>query len=97
MDIGPYNLDAMECERAEEILNLIQKDQIELQKIILKRDFEILNHCISFDQNEKMVIKYNPKQMIRQSGVRGNSADDDNSSKSSSEANQIEDCNISPD
>ena len=31
MDIvGPYNLDVMECERAEEILKLIQKDQIEL-------------------------------------------------------------------
>lgn len=65
MDIGPYNLDAMESERAEEILNLIQKDQIELQKIILKRDFEILNHCIAFDSNGKMFIKYNPKQMIR--------------------------------
>ncbi len=55
-----------------------------MQKIILKRDFEILNHCIAFDENDKMLIRYNPKQMIRQSGVRGNSTDDDKSSKSSS-------------
>lgn len=28
MDIGPYNLVEMENEKAEEILNLIQKDEI---------------------------------------------------------------------
>jgi hypothetical protein len=76
MDVlGPCDLDKVECERAEEILALIKKDQIELQKIILKRDFEILNCCIQFDSSGKMHIRYNPKQMMRHSGVRGNSAD----------------------
>jgi hypothetical protein len=41
MDISPY--DMLECERAKEILHLIQKDEIALQKIVLKRDHEILS------------------------------------------------------
>ena len=46
----------------------------------MKRDYEILNHCISFDENGKIHVKYDPKKMMRESGVRGNSVDDDDSS-----------------
>lgn len=57
-----------------------------------------MNHCISFDDTGKMHVRYNPNEMIKQSGVRGNSADDDESDDLSEQdmANQSVKENPSP-
>ena len=52
----------------------------------MKRDYEILNYCISFDENHKIHVKVDPKQMMRESGVRGNSDDDGSESDLSNRA-----------
>jgi hypothetical protein len=32
---------------------------------MLVRDYEILNSCISFDSDDKMTVKFNPKTFIK--------------------------------
>ena len=32
---------------------------------MLVRDYEILNSCISFDSDDKMIVKFNPKPFIK--------------------------------
>ena len=44
---------------------------------MLKRDHEILNHCISFDANDKMHVKFSPKLMMRYSESGSNDSEDD--------------------
>ncbi len=41
---------------------------------MLVRDYEILNSCISFDSNDKMCIKFNPKPFIKQTDMQGSSS-----------------------
>ena len=65
LDIALLSLDVGEMETTENILNLIRKDNIQLQKLMLVRDYEILNSCISFDSDDKMVVKFNPKPFIK--------------------------------
>ena len=44
---------------------------------MLKRDHEILNHCISFDANDKMHVKFSPKLMMRYSDSGSTDSEDD--------------------
>lgn len=42
---------------------------------MLIRDYEILNSCISFDSQDKMSVKFNPKHYIQQGETnRGSSS-----------------------
>jgi hypothetical protein len=64
LDIALLSLDPGEQDTTENILNLIRKDNIQLQKLMLFRDYEILNSCISFDSEDKMSVRFNPKTLI---------------------------------
>lgn len=48
--MGHDDTESLLDQQADELLNLMKKDQFELEKMILKRDQEILNYCIHFDQ-----------------------------------------------
>ena len=48
LDIG-HQKEGAEADLVDEILHLISKDQFELDKLMLRRDYEILNNCIEFD------------------------------------------------
>lgn len=65
LDIALLSLDVGEQDTTENILSLIRKDTIQLQKLMLVRDYEILNSCISFDNDDKMIVKFNPKPFIK--------------------------------
>jgi hypothetical protein len=54
-----------------------------------------LNHCIQFDDNDKLHVRYNPKELIKQSGIRGNSADDDDESSDNLSAEATATPNVS--
>jgi len=74
LDIALLNLDAGEQETTDNILNLIRKDNIQLEKLMLVRDYDILNSCIQFDSQDKMSVKFNPKPFIQQTQIRGSSS-----------------------
>jgi hypothetical protein len=59
---------------------------------MLVRDYEILNSCISFDTNDKMHIKFNPKPFIKQTDMRVSSS----SSQADSDSEIENDLRMSP-
>jgi len=52
--------------------------------LILKRDYEILNHCIQFTEEGKMIALYNPKDFMQVASKkdRGFGFSDDSASSS---------------
>jgi hypothetical protein len=43
---------------------LMPTEQFEIEKMLLKRDFEIINHCMSFDEQGRVLVRENPLTLI---------------------------------
>ena len=62
---GQLNNDAVGLNESE-LLKTIQKDQFELEKLMLKRDHEILNNCIQIDEKGKLTVLFKPITLMLQ-------------------------------
>lgn len=51
---------ATDDQQSRDLLRLLNRDQFELEKLMLKRDQEILDRCIRFDQDGKLTIIQSP-------------------------------------
>ena len=78
VDILSQRQEGTDADAVDEILNLISKDQFELEKILLKRDWEILNSAISFNESGRMRILFDPKKLMAQN--KQESSDDSENS-----------------
>lgn len=67
-------------QQSRDLLRMLHRDQFELEKLILKRDQEILNRCIRFDHTGRMAILESPLTYMQRT-----SADNDCSNRSSSD------------
>lgn len=47
-------------QHSRDLLRILHRDQFELEKLILKRDSEILNRCIQMDDNGVITIRDSP-------------------------------------
>ena len=79
-----------QADLVDEILHLISKDQFELEKLMLRRDQEILNNCLEFTEQGKIIVKFSPKLLIQQNKLK-NQFDDSSSSGGSKSASPSRD------
>lgn len=65
-----------DLKKEDELLRLIQRDQFELEKLMLKRDQEILNTCIQFTLDGTMKVIQSPLVFMQRQKLTGEHSPD---------------------
>lgn len=56
-------------QHSRDLLRILHRDQFELEKLILKRDSEILNRCIQIDEQGTFKVRESPLQLMHTASV----------------------------
>ena len=60
---------AADDQQSRDLLRLLNRDQFELEKLMLKRDQEILDRCIRFDPDGKLTITQSPMMYMQRTNA----------------------------
>lgn len=81
-----------------ELIDFMYSDQLQLEKLLLKKDAEILNQCLVEDTQGKIICVQDPQIFLQRPTVSGWSDSDSNDRNASPEraSMSIEDATFSP-